>query len=93
MDMINVKQLRENFGKVKEEVEKGNSLLLIYRSYPLAEIRPVRKILKANLGQKSKVSANVNKVRKLSGGLKLKHKLIPKELNRIYDKSYHEMLS
>lgn len=90
MNIINVKQLRENFGKVKEEIGKGNSFLLLYRSYPLAEIRPVQKMHKADLSQKNKLKANISKIQKLAGGLKLRHKLLPEELNRIYDKSYHD---
>lgn len=93
MDIINVKQLRENFSKVKEEVEKGNSLLLLYRSSPLAEIRPVENMSIERIGSKRKVEEKLNKVKKLSGGLKLKGEWTPEELNSIYDKSYYEMLS
>jgi antitoxin (DNA-binding transcriptional repressor) of toxin-antitoxin stability system len=44
---ISMKQLREDFWSVKEAMEGGQSLLLLYRSRPLAEIKPVRqKILR-----------------------------------------------
>jgi len=39
---ISTKELRENFSQVREYMEAGKSLLLMYRSKPLAEIKPVR---------------------------------------------------
>lgn len=38
---ISVKKLRENFPWVKEELEAGRQLMLVYRSKPLAELKPV----------------------------------------------------
>lgn len=38
---ISTKELREDFSQVKTAMEAGQSLLLLYRSQPLAEIRPV----------------------------------------------------
>ena len=45
---ISVKDLRENFPKVREELNNGFSYLLIYRSKPIAEIRPLLKNEKNN---------------------------------------------
>lgn len=39
---ISTKELRENFSQVKAFMEAGQPLLLLYRSKPLAEIKPVR---------------------------------------------------
>ena len=39
---ISTKELREDFSKLKSAMEEGKSLLLLYRSRPLAEIKPVR---------------------------------------------------
>lgn len=39
---VSMKQLREDFPAVKQLLETGEELLLIYRSYPLAEIKPVK---------------------------------------------------
>jgi antitoxin (DNA-binding transcriptional repressor) of toxin-antitoxin stability system len=39
---ISTKELREDFSKLKSAMEEGRSLLLLYRSRPLAEIKPVR---------------------------------------------------
>lgn len=39
---ISTKQLREDFGIVKDAMDDGQKLLLLYRSKPLAEIRPVK---------------------------------------------------
>lgn len=41
MQTISVKQLREEFWSVKDAMEDGQTLLLLYRSRPLAEIKPV----------------------------------------------------
>lgn len=38
---ISVKKLRENFPWVKEELEAGKQLTLVYRSKPLAELKPI----------------------------------------------------
>ena len=38
---ISTKQLREDFSQVLEAMQAGQSLLLLYRSQPLAEIRPI----------------------------------------------------
>lgn len=39
---ISTKELREDFSKVKAAMEAGRSLVLMYRSQPLAEIKPVK---------------------------------------------------
>ncbi|HKZ41946.1 MAG TPA: hypothetical protein VJ044_13360 [Candidatus Hodarchaeales archaeon] len=39
---ISTKELREDFSKLKSAMEEGKSLLLLYRSRPLAEIKPVK---------------------------------------------------
>lgn len=63
---ISVKELRTKFPKIKKALEKGVGYTLIYRSKPLAEIKPVsasyitfRKLLKAypKLNFRSKKSA------------------------------------
>lgn len=40
---ISTKELREDFSKVKAAMEEGKSLLLLYRSRPLAEIKPANR--------------------------------------------------
>ena len=40
MKIISMKQLREEFGPIKEALESGESFLLMYRSRPLAKITP-----------------------------------------------------
>lgn len=90
INTISVKQLRENFGQLKEGLEEGLSYLLIYRSEPLAEIRPV-----AKKSPKVKVRSEIQmleKVNKLSGGLRLGENLTPALINKIIDKRYEEML-
>lgn len=38
---VSTKELRQDFGKVVEAMRQGQSLLLLYRSRPLAELKPV----------------------------------------------------
>lgn len=40
---ISTKELREDFSQVRAAMEAGQSLVLLYRSKPLAEIKPVRR--------------------------------------------------
>lgn len=39
---ISTKDMRKDFSRVKQAMENGQTLLLLYRSQPLAEIKPVR---------------------------------------------------
>lgn len=84
-----MKQLRENFSTVKQRLQAGEELLLIYRSQPLAEIKPVKK-RKKRVFKKKDYSAIIER---LAGGFKLGKDLTPEKLNKIYDKQYEEMLS
>lgn len=38
---ISTKELREDFSQVRAALEAGQSLVLLYRSKPLAQIKPV----------------------------------------------------
>ena len=40
MTYVSMRQLREDFKKIKQGLEKGERYLLVYRSKILAEIRP-----------------------------------------------------
>lgn len=42
MQTISMKELREDFAQVKAAMDAGQSLMLLYRSKPLAEIKPVK---------------------------------------------------
>jgi antitoxin (DNA-binding transcriptional repressor) of toxin-antitoxin stability system len=41
MHAISVKQLREKFPFVRSELEKGESFLIIHKSKPIAELKPI----------------------------------------------------
>ena len=89
-----MKQLREDFSSVKEKLDKGEELMLIYRSQPLAQISPFSKISRKNKMKRkksSRIKKNLDLIKKLSGGFKLGD-WNPEELNRTYDKQYEEML-
>ena len=38
---ISVKELRMNFPKIKKELDNGVNFVIIYRSKPLAELKPI----------------------------------------------------
>jgi len=40
---ISTKQLRQDFNKVKQAMDNNQTLLLLYRSKPLAQIKPLPK--------------------------------------------------
>lgn len=91
INTISVKQLRENFDQLKVGLEEGLSYLLIYRSEPLAEIKP---LVTKHTAAKGKTKAQMFKiVDKLSGGLKLGKNFTPVLINKILDKRYEEVLS
>jgi antitoxin (DNA-binding transcriptional repressor) of toxin-antitoxin stability system len=75
---ISTKELRENFDFVKSMLASGQSLTLIYRSQPIAQIKPV---------QASSYFPRQN-VKQLAGGVKLKTQLTPNKLNKLYDQTY-----
>lgn len=89
MNIISMKQLREDFGDIKQRLQAGEKLLLVYRSQPLAEIKPVKKRKKKVLKRRDYTKI----IEKLAGGFKLGRNLTPEKLNKIYDKQYEEMLS
>lgn len=43
---ISTKELREDFSQLKSAMERGQTLVLLYRSKPLAEIRPAIQVKK-----------------------------------------------
>jgi len=74
INTISVKQLRENFGELKSGLEEGLTYLLIYRSRPLAEIKPLinmppdvrqtdKKKIKSKLRQAEKILKKFNEGR------------------------------
>lgn len=90
INIISVKQLRENFNKVKEGVKKGQRFLLIYRSQPLAEIKPVTKKRKSRSKKEESIESKLEKVRKLAGGFNFGKGLTPKQINQLIDNQYDE---
>lgn len=96
MNIISVKQLRENFGALKAELEQGESFLLMYRSQPLAKLQPVKHAkLKKRKPSKVQIKRNLAKVRRLAGGIrvgKAAKDLTPEKINQLYDKQYEKLL-
>lgn len=89
MNIISVKQLREQFPAISRGIRQGKRYLLIYRSKPLAEIRPVHE--EPDLTEKEEqdqIRKNVALVKKLAGGFHTKINVTPEELNKYIDKEY-----
>jgi len=90
-----MKQLREDFSSVKEKLEKGEELMLIYRSQPLAKITS---LMEEPFGKKAKTKKKAKKkdyskiIEKLAGGFELGD-WTPEQLNKLLDKRYEKMLS
>ena len=92
MNTVSMKQLRENFASLKEKLERGEDLTLIYRSQPLAKlISLAKKPAQKRKSLKKKNYAEL--VKKLSGGLKLGKTLTPEKMNKILNERYQKMLS
>lgn len=92
IQIISVKQLRENLPKIREGLRKNQVYLLIYRSRPFARLEPVEK----DLGweeEKSFSKSDLSLVDKLSGGLRLGKSLTPAKINKVLDQRYEKMLS
>ncbi len=78
--------MRENFLSFKQRIEKGDRFLLIYRSKPLAEIKPVKEAQSKSSGRQ--VKNNLKKLDGLVGKVSLGINLSPKKLKQLYEKSY-----
>ena len=85
MQIISTKQLREDFEGVRNLLAEGQSVLLIYRSRPIARIEPVEK--------RPSRKKLLSQARKIAGGLKLGRDLTPKKISKILDKRYESLLS
>lgn len=46
MHAISVKELRQKFPFVRSELKKGESFLIIHKSKPIAELKPIDDLLK-----------------------------------------------
>ncbi len=88
INMISVKQLRQNFDKLKTDLEHGKSFILLYRSQPLAEIRPFRPEKSDDMTMSNKIAL----IEKLAGGIDLPVSLQPEDINKIVDSSYEKVL-
>lgn len=89
INTVSMKQIREDFPNIRQRLEAGEELLLIYRSQPLAEIKPVK--IKSREFSKKRDYAKM--IQKLAGGFELGADLTPEKLNKIYDQQYEQMLS
>ena len=87
--MISVKQLRENFDQVKKDLENGKSFVLLYRSRPLAELKPYNISVKQDRTVEEKKAL----IKKLSGSMPTEKEITLDDINSILDKSYEHVLS
>jgi hypothetical protein len=68
MKTISMKQLRQKFGPVRKALERGEKFLLMYRSKPLAVIRPYSSTTDAQYlnGQNTQTSEATNQAPNLT---------------------------
>lgn len=85
---VSTKQLREEMPSIKMRLRQGESFYWIDRSKPIGKIEPMEK--------KQEKVMNAKEYRKyikgMAGGFASKKPLSPRELNKLLDKRYEEML-
>lgn len=91
-NIISVKQLRQDFEGVRQGIRMGHSYVLVYRSRPIAELRPLPGGAESNEDRQAKIQRKIAQIRRLAGGLKLGKGLTPEKINRLYEKSYESVL-
>ena len=85
---ISTKQLRQDMPAIKARLANGESFYWIDRSKPIGKIGPIEK-----KQEKVMSSEEYHKyVKKMAGGFASKKPLSPRELNKILEKRYEEML-
>lgn len=93
IQLISVKQLRENLPQIREGLKKEKTYLLIYRSQALARLEPVGSDFGLGLEKIFPLKTDSGLVERLAGGLKLGKNLTPAKINQILDQRYEEVLS
>lgn len=91
-NIISVKQLRQDFEGVRRGIRLGHSYVLVYRSHPIAELRPLPNSAESHEDRRAKIQRKIAQIRRLAGGLKLSKSLTPEKINRLYEKSYESVL-
>lgn len=85
---VSTKQLRTEMPSIKARLQQGESFYWIDRSKPIGKIAPIEK--------KQEKVMNAKEYRKyiqsIAGGFAFKKSLSPKELNKLLEQRYEEML-
>lgn len=84
---ISTKELRENFERVKNAMARGESLLLLYRSKPLARIEPVQHTEELDSEE------HLKEIRRLAGKVSSGAHLSIDDLNGLIDEQHDDLLS
>jgi antitoxin (DNA-binding transcriptional repressor) of toxin-antitoxin stability system len=85
---LSTKQLREEFPEVRDGLKRGNSYVLLYRSKPLAEIRPFDEKEETSQDQKKEsIEKDLVLIDRIAGSASLGG-LTPKQINEMIDESY-----
>lgn len=85
---ISTKQLREDMPAIKAKLLEGQSFYWIDRSKLIGRIEPLQKKQSAPMSAKEYRKY----IESIAGGINSKKPLSPRQLNRLYDKQYEEML-
>ena len=92
IQIISVKQLRENLPQIRKGLLKNKTYLLVYRSQPFARLEPVGEEVEWKTEEVLSKKLNLTLVDKLAGGLKLGKDLTPAKINQILDQRYGKVL-
>ncbi|MBI4129873.1 hypothetical protein HY468_01005 [Candidatus Roizmanbacteria bacterium] len=91
MNIISVKQLREQFPAISRGIRQGKWYLLIYRSKPLAEIHPITNTsVLTEKEDQERIRKDVALVKKLAGGIKTGKDITPEKMNQWIEEQYDE---
>lgn len=85
--LISATEFRRRTGRYLDKLAQGQSFVIIRGNIPLGTLTPL-----PNMPSKDARRADIEKIKRLSGGFHFKKSLTPKQLNNAYDKMYDEML-
>ena len=85
--LVSTTDFRRNAGSYLDKLAQGQSFIIIRGNTPLGTLTPL-----PNASTHNTRKADIEKIKRLSGGFRFKKDLTPAQLNSILDKRYEEML-
>jgi len=85
--LVSITDFRRNAGRYLNQLSQGRSFVIVRDSVPIGTLIPTQ-----NKSTKTTRQADIDTIRRLSGGFHFPKSLSPDQLNKEYDKMYDEML-